>query len=430
MSHAPLADTRPSPAALAAIAGVALAARLAWLLVSPPDTAELTNPLADAGDYHVLATSLMEGTGFAGPTGAPTAFRPPVYPLFLAAVYTLFGVGNLMAVGLVQCVLGALSAVLVAVIGWRAGLGRGAALLAGLGAAVYPPFVFQAAQLLTEELARGQVLLAVLAIVEAWRRGGAWWLLAGFAAGLATLNKSVLAAAMPALAVVALAAPAVRPSRRLVAAALLAIGAAGALLPWTIRNAAVSGRLIPVSTNFPITFAHGVTRWSFYTDRWYGARWELLATPDDFQRWTQLRAYDDIAAEIAVGREWQERARQWIADNPGRFALLTVRKAAHYWNPWVRNRPAVQWLGLLAMGPVLLGGWVGLVLLLRRRAAVPLVATALAIALPTMVPYALSQPDVRYRLALVDPLWLLMAAHAALAMMPRRPHSTEPPATP
>jgi hypothetical protein len=77
----------------------------------------------------------------------------------------------------------------------------------------------------------------------------------------------------------------------------------------------------------------------------------------------------------------------------------------------VRNSPAVQAVAMATMGPVLVLGWMALIGGLwkrgdRRHAAL----LALAVALPTTIPYAISQPDVRYRLALADPLWMALAA--------------------
>ena len=49
---------------------------------------------ADAGDYRRLAENLLAGRGFtlsAAPPYEPSARRAPVYPVFLAAVYTVAG---------------------------------------------------------------------------------------------------------------------------------------------------------------------------------------------------------------------------------------------------------------------------------------------------------------------------------------------------
>ncbi len=405
-----------------ALFAVALAVRVAFVLVRPPVAEAVLVPLADSNDYHALAVSLLESGAFANPAGEPTAFRPPGYPAFLAAAYAVFGRGNLVAVAMVQAVLGAAGALLVAFLALRAGADRRWALAAGAVCAVYPPFVFQTPQILSEVLARFQTLLAVALLVEAMRgERRAPFALAGAAWGLAILTKSVLAGCLPFVAL-AVACMAQRGRRRgLAAAALFVLPAAAIVGAWTVRNAVRADACVPVSTNFPITFAQGVTRWSLYTNEWYGETHALLAAPDDFLELTQMMAYGGVEEEIAVGAQWQSDARAWIAEHPGMFATLTVRKALHFWSPSVRNTPAVRIVAFACMAPVLLAGIAGLVAMMRAGGAPRAFAVVVvAIVVPATLPYALSQPDVRYRLAVADPLLMASGAWLLGALASRR----------
>src|SRR5260370_20781721 len=87
-------EIRESPYALAlrfaAIRGsVGLIARLFLLMISGNLP---IGPLSGVGDqdrYQTLADNLFEGRGFTY-AGQPTAFRPPLYPMFLAAMRFLF----------------------------------------------------------------------------------------------------------------------------------------------------------------------------------------------------------------------------------------------------------------------------------------------------------------------------------------------------
>lgn len=390
---------------------IALAVLLRAAIVGwhPPTADEVLTPLNDSTDYHVLACGLVDGKGWVGETGAPSAFRPPVYPLFLAAVYTVFGKGSLWAVAAIQVLLSAAATWFCARIARGAGGSEWGAVLAALGYAVYPAFLTQAGQILTEELGRVLLLGGAMLLLEA-RNRTVWLAASGAVLALAVLNKSVLAAAMPFLSFLAAGNPLegrawVRRGATFAIPALLLIGC------WTARNYALSGRFIPVSTNFPITWSQGVTRFSLYTNEWYGTDVELLTAPDDFLALTQLRNYSGIEEELAVGAQWSDKARAWVDENPGVYGMLTMRKALHYWGPFVRNSPAVQAVAVATMGPVLLFGWIAIMGSLRaggnrRRAAL----MTLAIALPTTIPYAISQPDVRYRLALAEPFWLTFAA--------------------
>jgi 4-amino-4-deoxy-L-arabinose transferase-like glycosyltransferase len=397
--------------ALVLVALVALGLRLGFVLARQPEPAAVLTPLADATDYHHLALSLLDNGSYSAPGGEATAFRPPVYPAFLALMYAIFGKGNLLAVAIVQALLGTLNCLLAAAVARTAGLGRAAALVAAVVFTFYAPFAVQAAEILTEVLARTQLLLAVWLLLLALRRGGwAWYAAAGAAMALAILNKSALGAAAPFIGAVIIFRSAPEWRRRLLRAGSYALAAALILGAWSFRNHSVSGRFIPVSTNFPITFAQGVTKWSFYTNTWYGSDVKLLESPEDFLRLTQLRSYNGIEEELRTGGEWSARARLFISEHPGFFAKLTLRKALHFWSPLISNSRFAQLAALLMMTPVLLGGGWFVVRGLLRREHLDLILVALAIALPVTIPYAVSQPDIRYRLGLVDPIWIVMLA--------------------
>src|SRR5689334_4388328 len=71
---------------------------------------------SDERTYMTLATNVAEGRGLPLATDAPyepSAVRGPVYPLFLALLQRL-GVGSVLAVGVVQALLDALSGLLLA----------------------------------------------------------------------------------------------------------------------------------------------------------------------------------------------------------------------------------------------------------------------------------------------------------------------------
>ncbi len=257
------------------------------------------------------------------------------------------------------------------------------------------------------------MLWGILLLAVSWKkdRPAGWLIFSGFLIGLAVLNKSVLAATLPFIGLLA-GAPQWRvPKKFLQRCVIFTIPVALLLCSWMLRNAVVSGHFIPVSTNFPITFTQGVTKHSLYTQKWYGESMVLLESPDDYLKYTQLRHYAGIEEEISVGNEWKQKAQVWIAENPSTFGILTVRKALHYWGPFIRNSRPVQIVALLSMGPVIVLGWWGILTALRtpgqrRKAAV----LALAIGIPCTLPYAISQCDVRYRLALSEPIWMIFMA--------------------
>ncbi|MCC6546669.1 glycosyltransferase family 39 protein [Candidatus Sumerlaeota bacterium] len=414
---------------LALIVVAALLLRVGIVVVDPPIASEVLVPLADATDYDHLARMILHGNGFVNLHGNPTAFRPPVYPLFLATVYFFAGEQNLVAVALVQAALGALATLLLFLLARKASVGFWGALGSAALYAFYPAFIVQVPQILSEELGRVLLLAALLLIMnyDASRRM-ILMVVAGVTFGLAILNKSVLAATVPFLCLALLLGGSRALKDRLRSAVIFGASLSLVVGAWTVRNALVSVSLIPVSTNFPITFAHGVTKWNVQANEWYGKEVALLQVPEDFRKWTQMRQYHDIGEEREVGAHWGTEARNWIAEHGALYTAMTLRKGFHFWSCFIRGTPLERAVAFLSMGTVIVGGWVFLLMYSRtspwgmRRFSL----LAVAIALPVTVPYAMSQCDVRYRLSLIDPLWMIFCgALLAHLIEARRNPATE-----
>ena len=252
----------------AALLGVALLARVGILVAN--SHLHLYN---DPADYQRLAVSLVHGHGFGttvvAPGGGPTAFRPPLWPLFLAGVYAIAGV-HLMVARAAEVVLGVVT---VALIGALAGRlwGRPASLVAMGLAAVYPPLLLSGASLLSESLSLPLMLGSLLAALAAGRspRPLPWCVVAGVLCGLDVLCRPdsfalVAVAALLAIgplrlrraarravpspvqpAVGSALRPAARPTVRV---AVLAAVAVLTVVPWLVRDAVVMGQFIPVTT--------------------------------------------------------------------------------------------------------------------------------------------------------------------------------------
>ncbi len=201
--------------------------------------------------------------------------RGPLYPLFLAVIFRLFG-AEISAARIVQALLSAATVPLIYLWVQRRHGTRAGLVAAALGA-LYFAFVVQTTVLLTEPLflflfALGWVLL------DRGIERPAWWtsLATGALFGLATLTRSI---GLPLVVLAAIghawgaarhrardlpsselafrnsAAPADKATKRLsgrarliVAALSVLAGAALVLLPWTARNALVHHAVILVDT--------------------------------------------------------------------------------------------------------------------------------------------------------------------------------------
>ena len=113
-----------------AILLIAALTRAAVILAAPHYV-----PVNDAADYDHYAVSLATHAAYpSSALGGPTAFRPPGFPVLLALVYKLVGVGSASArwdAGrIAQAILGVVAVALIFLIGrrlWGRTVGRGRA---------------------------------------------------------------------------------------------------------------------------------------------------------------------------------------------------------------------------------------------------------------------------------------------------------------
>jgi hypothetical protein len=259
----------------------------------------------DSKTYARIARNLLEQHSYSDAEAAPyapTLIRLPGYPLFLAAIYKLFGHGNNGAVRIVQALVDTATCGLIALLAfyWEPDEGRKrAAAIAALALAAVCPFTaIYSATVLTEVptmfLAVAMCVAATIAFRKTFttedteksksnknlRQALLWWLIAGLLGGLAVLIRPdsglFVAAIGLTLLLTALRVPTLvelfargkdpakvgtlnagRDRRRLFAwPALLRTLAAGSvfsiafilvLVPWTIRNARVFHRFQPLA---------------------------------------------------------------------------------------------------------------------------------------------------------------------------------------
>ncbi|MFL5886420.1 MAG: glycosyltransferase family 39 protein [Thermoleophilaceae bacterium] len=229
--------------ALLIILAVALLARLV-VIVATPDF----KPIFDAAHYDRLGASIAHGHGYPGQfdPATPSAFRPPLYPLALAAVH-LVG-GGWTAERVLSALLGVVAVLLVFLVAERL-WGRRVALVAAAIAAVFPPLVVLSASLLSESLFVPLTLGVVLATLEYRRtRQLRWAVAAGALGGLGALTRTnglllVLAAAIG----VWVARPLLRRSS-LMAPTVVAVAAVVVVTPWVVRNTIEFHRFVGIST--------------------------------------------------------------------------------------------------------------------------------------------------------------------------------------
>lgn len=288
---------------------------------------------SDWKEYDSVGLSLAAGTGFTI-HGMPYLIHPPGYPLFLGFLYLLFG-HSYAAVKVAQSVLGALTCVLILLIGERLFTKR-VGMLAAAIAAVYPHLVYYTGILMSETLF--VFLATVFLYALAWlredvspRRSA----LAGVALGLASLTRPMLMF-IPVLLYVWIWREFGNKTRALAVVAMIWASMAVVILPWTVRNYVVTGAVVP------IVATHWVTL--------YGANNPvILKNPEAVGGWVDpepMSPEEYRAAYLAFMRDM-------LLHHPLDLATLELHKLKRFWSLF----PKTQTPGRDAVINLLSYGW-------------------------------------------------------------------------
>jgi len=285
---------------------------------------DLTN---DVHDYHRIAVSLAEH-GRYGSTGTDI-YRAPAYPFFVAAVYAVFG-PKAFAVYVVQAFLLALTfAYAFRIFSFVSGSRQLSLVALGL-CALWPFFYRDAATLMTESFSAFLISAMLWHLLVSIRTPNMRnCITAGILLGIVCLTKGASLPFVPVAALfVAFAGP--RSSKRMVLGLLFLGCSALTILPWTVRNYRVTGHVVVVSTGYGAVLAEG--NWPHY----YEADWPWLKFPEDWNR--QLRGRSPLEQDRILARIGQG----YITENPGRAAIIFVRKFSELWLSNLGANPAAK----------------------------------------------------------------------------------------
>lgn len=401
---------------------IALAAlTLRWLhllLVSNTDLVRI--PIIDAQFYHQWAISVAGGDV----VGKGLYFMSPLYPYLLGLIYAIFGIFPIIAM-LLQ---GIASSVAVWILfRWMEKLAdRRSAIISASLAALYAPFIFFDATLLTSTTI---ILLSTLILYVAEKAIAQptteRLLVLGALIGLSALARPVVLLFVFFLWVIFLIADRPTATKRFgwVLAGLVFI-----LTPVGIRNLVQGGEFALTASSAGVNFYIGNNPDAT------GLYWEapFLSSVEPQQEEGEYRrvAGDAIGRELTTREAsdyWRRQALAWIIDDPVGWMKLEAHKAFYFWNraefannvsiyagkefsPLLRYNPVGFWL----IGPL---GVAGLFFLVRhkgwRRMMLPLGWT-LSYFLAGLIFFISSE----YRLPVTLPLFL--GAGYALSELIRR----------
>lgn len=383
---------------------------------------------ADPDGYRRLAENVLQH-GVFGSVRMPTAYRPPLYPLLLAAG----GTPSAWKVALLHVACGAATVWLTVRLGSRSGLGRWS-LVAGALVACDPILLNQSAQVMTETLATllavgGLVALAGMAQCSSPARpqpSGAGNLtraaLAGAIVGLAALCRPTFLTWL-ALVAAAICVQSFATAARWRAVAALLVGAAVALAPWMARNQLVVSRPIATTTHggFTLFLANN----GYYYDHLAAAPWGSVWDSRPFQQAEGLPAASP-QAELHNDRAYYAAAWRTIRDRPAEFFRACFARVARLWG-LVPRRLAASESVLRRTARYAVGGWylvefalgaAGFVCLRKQLLQSPWL-WSLLLALAFTAVHAVYWTDLRMRAPLIPSVALLAAAGGRAAFRRR-----------
>jgi len=348
-----------------------------------------------------LAKSLLAGQGLSSPFGVPTgptAFIAPVYPIFIAGIFKLFGIDSVASA--VVTLLSQTAAALITI--WLimriAGklFNTRAALIAGLIWACAPPLLFIPTIFWDTSFALCALTGLVALVLELRPNPSklAWLGLGAFCGFIALLNSAMVFIAIALLLWLAAQSPRDARSRCLLAACTFVV----VFSPWPIRNARVFHAFIPLRTTV------GEELWMGNHPNSNGFLDESLFPTYNA---AELAQYNQLG-ELAFTRNKSALAMNYIRQNPGTFIALSTRRVIRYWTgTGTQNGSAL--FAIYATFTTIFG-LTGLWRLMRSRQY----ALAACFAIPFLLfplPYYITHAEFRYRL-LIDPLLTILAAYA------------------
>jgi 4-amino-4-deoxy-L-arabinose transferase-like glycosyltransferase len=358
-----------------------------------------------------VAQALASGHGFSNPfqipTG-PTAWEPPLYPYLAAAIFRVFGIyshASAFVLLTINSIFSALTCIPIFLIAKRT-FGDKVALWSAWSWAVLP-FVMYWSTKWVWETSFSALLLATLFLITLkldaapnWRL----WLIFGALWGIAALDNPALLSFMPiAFLWICLR----RRAPRTFAPTTLVPRALAALLvfvvitaPWLLRNYNTFGKFIFIRDNLGAELRLGNGPDANGTWMWY-----LHPT----QNVLEMRKFQRLGEIAYIGQRRQE-ALSFIRHNPGRFAVLGLKRFVYYWSGLPRSSeiPALAPLkNSLFLASSVLAFW-GLGLALRRRVPAASLFFLLLLVYPAV--YYVVFPHPRYRHP-IEPEMLILGVY-------------------
>ncbi len=312
------------------IAATAILVRIIYLIEVSQKTG-FSVPMVDEQWHWLWAQEIVEKSFW----GEGSYFRGPLYPYLLAILYFITG-GSIFWAKLLQVFLCGGTALFI----FRTAqhfFGSKAGAIAGLIYAFYGTLIFYEAMFLIPALFLFLTTWGMYRFIAFQNsRSVKTWITTGLIFGLAALATPNILLVLPFLALWVILKHKQNSANLLEAtrpAVLFILGVILAILPVTIRNAAVTGEFVLISTQGGINFylgnndyADGLTMIMPEVDLNQSISWDMFVPA------TNAYAEREIGREMSDGDIsdfWNRKALEFILENPEKFLNLVWRKTVY-----------------------------------------------------------------------------------------------------
>jgi 4-amino-4-deoxy-L-arabinose transferase-like glycosyltransferase len=292
---------------------IALIPRFSWFFVKGKNL-DITIPAGgDAIGYDQLAVNLIKYHQYAFTSGKPTAYREPVYPYFLAIIYSIFGLSNYTAVRVAQIFTSSLTCVIIFLLA-KDLFNKKVALLASFISCFWPHFVYYSTTILRETLFCFLLVLCVYFLNKVYQQKefkSVNSIIAGIMCGLCCLmNSTALLFVFLSFVVLSL----VKKFRQVLVIFVLFVSLYSL---WVIRNYIVFNEFVLGSTVGGMTI--------------YGASvgdYRIFGTLQEKEFWEKDEVMKKAATmdELQANKYFMQEAKKVILSNPKEFFIRCIKR--------------------------------------------------------------------------------------------------------
>ena len=394
-----------SPAAMVLVAFVA---RVLWIVIAHTYRIRTNEHNFGFGfETGRIAYALAHGMGFSSPFGGDTgasAWTAPIYPWIVSLAFRIFGsysAASAFVMLTFNSIFGALTCWTIYRTARRV-FNPTVAIWSGWVWALYPDSIYWAVRWIWET-SLAAFLLSLLFMLTVEMEGDertSSWIGYGLLWGVAALNNPAALAFLP-FAGCWLVYQLHRRGRRFIVPALAsAVIFWMTIMPWLVRNYEVMGRFVFIRDNFgnELRIGNNPLAEGQYVLAYHPTQNDLV-----------MAKYKRMG-ELAFCADQGRLARKWIAENPGRFTVISLRRVYYFWNGIPRlakNQSLAELKNTHTLLLSVVGVW-GLLLALKRRVHGVFLFATLLVFYPLV--YYICFPEPRYRHP-IDPELVILGVY-------------------